>query len=234
MQPLPTQQQVNHVNEHSAYHVINYPYSFGKFCTIRYWVETRKAYGQRLMTQIMDPLTGQWFKAKTDGYFDICIISTIVNPGQPNHGWVVPVQVKLDQFDLDTLNLFATYYTFTPHQKLVVMEALRKFSIHRTPDWNNTLELNFVLIEKSENPQKILGERLTNDMGIAIESQHEADKRAKREKRSQWASAQAAQTQQAEQSGDGLTRKNGRTFFLGEDVTDMSEAEIQIMRDLNS
>lgn len=220
MQPPVTQQQANHVNEQTAYYVNNYPYCFGKFCTIRYWVETKKAWGQRLMTQIQDPLTGQWFKAKTDGYFDVAIITTVVNPGFPNHGWVVPVQIKLDQFDLATLNVFATYYTFTPHQKAAIMEALKAHSIHFAPKWVSNVELNFGLLEKAENPIRFLGERKTNEQGIAIESQHDADKRVKREKRSNWPSAQAPKA------------ASDRIMIGDVDVTDMSPEQRAVMLDL--
>lgn len=188
-------QQANHVNEHSAYQVHNYPYAFGKFCTIRYWVETRKAYGQRLMTQIKDPLTGNWFKAKTDGYFDVCIITTVHNPTDPTHGFVVPVQVNLRTLSVEHLNMFSTYYTFTPHQKFVVVEALAAVGIRALPHWRNDVELNYVLIETSENPKKFLGKRLTEENGIPIESQDAADKRVRKEKRESWAFTHVSRAQ---------------------------------------
>lgn len=210
------QQQANHVNEATAYYVHNYPYSFGKFCTIRYWVETRKVYGQRLMTQIQDPTTGQWFKAKTDGYFNVCIITSIVNPGFPNHGWVVPVQINLQQFDLPTLQQFGVYYTFTPFQKEMIMKAFATFSIHLAPVWDKSIELNYRLIELSENPVKLTAQQTVGPDGFPVESQHDAEKRVRREKRSLWPSV----TGQPKQT------------VGGEDVTGMTDEQIDFMKDL--
>lgn len=194
MQAPVTVQQVNHYDEDTAYYVYGYPYSFGKFCTIRYWIETRKNHGQRFFTQIQDPATGQWFKAKSDGYFDICLITTVDSPGAHNHGWVVPLQLKLAKFNWPTLQLFAGYYSFTPFQKEQIYKAYKTFEQDfRGHVWKSVPEINFPLTERSEDPKKISVERKKDASGFYTESLYDAEKRVRREKRANWPSNQKSE-----------------------------------------
>lgn len=146
---MSTIQVANHVSEETAYLINNFPYSFGVFTSVRYWVETKATYGQRLMTQIANP-AGGWWKAKTDGYTDIVILTIKTNQNAPDAGFVVPVVINLEKLSLEHLQQFAAYYTFTPFQRDKITASLTKHHIHRLLPWNESVPLNMDLIEKAE------------------------------------------------------------------------------------
>lgn len=60
-----------HTDEESAYVVADYPYGFRLRTQIRYWIETKRGQGQRLMAQTMNPKTGRWNKAKASTYSNV-------------------------------------------------------------------------------------------------------------------------------------------------------------------
>ena len=59
---------LGHTSPETAYVVADYPYGYRLRTQIRYWLETRKGYGQRLMSQTLNPKTGQWNKPKAGTY----------------------------------------------------------------------------------------------------------------------------------------------------------------------
>lgn len=63
-----------HTTPESAYVVDDYPYGFRLRTQIRYWIETKKGHGQRLVSQTLNPKTGQWNKPKAGNYHVIAIL----------------------------------------------------------------------------------------------------------------------------------------------------------------
>ena len=65
-----------HVSPETAYTVEDYPYGFRLRCTIRYWIETKKGYGQRLVSQTTNPKRpGEvWNKPKAGTYAPIMVM----------------------------------------------------------------------------------------------------------------------------------------------------------------
>ena len=60
----------NHNSAETAYTVNDYPYGFTLRCKKRYWIETKKGYGQRLCTQTTNPKRPEeyWNKPKKGTY----------------------------------------------------------------------------------------------------------------------------------------------------------------------
>ena len=58
----------NYENEDTAFVVNDYPYGFRLRTKIRYWVETKKGYGQRFCSQTLNPKTDKWNKPKKGTY----------------------------------------------------------------------------------------------------------------------------------------------------------------------
>ena len=65
-----TTELLGHTTPDTGYEVTDYPYGFTLRTTIRYWVETKKGFGQRLMSQTRNPKKpGQpWNKPKGSTY----------------------------------------------------------------------------------------------------------------------------------------------------------------------
>ena len=64
LQPQPTQE--------APYLVEDYPYGFRLQTQIRYWIETTK-YGQRFMSQTLNPKTNHWNHPKASTYANIML-----------------------------------------------------------------------------------------------------------------------------------------------------------------
>lgn len=68
------QQVVGHVSPETALDIPNYQLN-KRYTPMRYWVETKRPYGQRLMKQIFDHRSGTWFKPKAvDIYHDTVVM----------------------------------------------------------------------------------------------------------------------------------------------------------------
>jgi hypothetical protein len=69
----PRQELIGHVSPETAYLVSDYPYGFRLRTEIRYWVETRASYGQRVMSQTRDPKRAArpWNKPKGSTYAEV-------------------------------------------------------------------------------------------------------------------------------------------------------------------
>ncbi len=63
-----------HTSPETAYVVEDYPYGYRLRTTIRYWIETKKGFGQRFMSQTVNPKTGRWNKPKNGTYCDIQVL----------------------------------------------------------------------------------------------------------------------------------------------------------------
>lgn len=78
---------VNAVSPETAVVVPDYPYGFRLRTQIRYWTETKKGFGQRFMSQTLNPKNGKWNKPKAGVYYPIVVI-TQEEAGDPNVGYV--------------------------------------------------------------------------------------------------------------------------------------------------
>lgn len=57
-----------HVDPASAYVVDDYPYGYRLRTQIRYWIESKPKFGDRLVSQTLNPKTGKWNKPKPGQY----------------------------------------------------------------------------------------------------------------------------------------------------------------------
>jgi len=64
-----------HTDMETSYVVEDYPYGFNLRTTIRYWVETKKRFGQRVVSQTMNPKTGRWNKTKPGIYMPVIMLA---------------------------------------------------------------------------------------------------------------------------------------------------------------
>ncbi len=62
-----------HVSPETAYVVDDYPYGFKLRCKIRYWIETKKGKGQRVVSQTTNPKASVeiWNKPKASTYSEV-------------------------------------------------------------------------------------------------------------------------------------------------------------------
>ena len=59
---------LGHVSPETAFMQDDYPYSFTLRCRRRVWIETKKNFGQRVVTQTENPKTGRWNAPKPGTY----------------------------------------------------------------------------------------------------------------------------------------------------------------------
>lgn len=62
-----------HTSEATAYTQQDYPYGRLR-CSRRVWVETRKGFGQRMVTQTQNPKNGRWNAHKPGNYHNVIVI----------------------------------------------------------------------------------------------------------------------------------------------------------------
>lgn len=237
-----TKQLVAHVSPESAYIIPRFPLNYAQNTMARYWVETKPAYGQRVVSQNRNPHTNEWYKPKFDAYYDVAIITVISDPNHYNCGHVIPVQVNLkDLTDLNVLLQFANYYVFTPFQKKQIVKVLQHNKYFQPIQWKTDplidplLDLNIELINMAESDLKLnrMAARKTNAVGIPIESLHDAERRERNE-------SQASQVPQASQSlavrAAKLPSADTKPFKMpkpdDDDTTGMTPEQIAIYNDL--
>ncbi len=114
-----------HTSPETAYQVDDYPYGFRLRCKIRYWIEYRKGFGFRFMSQTTNPKrpTEVWNKPKGSGYNVLTImvldeVGHVANIGLRDHGWE----------DIETVNTFAGKYAeaLTSPEYQGALDHLRK------------------------------------------------------------------------------------------------------------
>ena len=81
--PFNGQQLVGHVSPETAFVVADYPYGFRLRCQIRYWIETRKGFGQRFISQTSNPKKPGlvWNKPKADNYAPLIVMYQTADSG---------------------------------------------------------------------------------------------------------------------------------------------------------
>lgn len=79
-----------HTSPESAFVVDDYPYGFRLRCKIRYWIETKKGFGQRFVSQTTNPKkAGEfWNKPKAGTYSVLIVMVVNDDPKSEQFGYV--------------------------------------------------------------------------------------------------------------------------------------------------
>ena len=64
-----------HTTPETAYNVEDYPYGFRLRTSIRYWVETKRGHGQRMVSQTVNPKNGRLNKPKASTYSPVVVMA---------------------------------------------------------------------------------------------------------------------------------------------------------------
>jgi len=105
-------QLVGHTTMASAHIIEDYPYGRRLRTQMRVWVETKEKFGQRMVTQTLNPKTKKWNKPKKGTYSHIIVLKkkvqtdgrTFIRPESPETGMDVTVKSLKkwgDQHELD-------------------------------------------------------------------------------------------------------------------------------------
>ena len=111
-------QLTGHVSEETAYLVGDYPYGWRKRTKIRYWVETRPRYGQRFVSQTLNPRTDRWNKPKKSIYSSVLVMGL----NEEDHVKCEGIGSYVRE---DILDAFIERFILTKDQMLVVDLRLR-------------------------------------------------------------------------------------------------------------
>lgn len=92
-----------HYSADTAYVVEDYPYGFRLRTQIRYWLESKDAYGTRLVSQTLNPKTGVWNKPKGSTYVQLGVMVRDEGSGHISwRGWsLYGGRCELEQFVKD-------------------------------------------------------------------------------------------------------------------------------------
>lgn len=102
-----------HTSPETAYVVDDYPYGFRLRTKIRYWVETKKNFGQRFVSQTLNPKTDKWNKPKTGNYHQVAILGLSEKPETLGH---VTFAALSNYDEADTIEAFAKLYKLDEYQ----------------------------------------------------------------------------------------------------------------------
>lgn len=64
----------SHTSQETGFVVDDYPYGYALRTQIRYWIETKKGFGQRFVSQTLNPKTGRWNKPKAGNYHVLAVM----------------------------------------------------------------------------------------------------------------------------------------------------------------
>lgn len=78
-----TETLAGHTSPETGFVVDNYPYGYTLRTQIRYWIETKKGFGQRFCSQTLNPKTSQWNKPKAGNYHVLAVMTR-----NPSNGYV--------------------------------------------------------------------------------------------------------------------------------------------------
>jgi hypothetical protein len=158
---LKVEQIFNHYSKDTAFLVTRYPSLFGKYCNIRYWVESHPYFGQKLRHQIQDIQTKEWYAAKdsSEGYKDIIILQRVIETDYEKHpflecGHLKPFCINLSDLSLNHLVTFAEYYVFSEAQKQVIIKHFKNHNVDASSiNWkDNSIIVEPVQEKRVPNP----------------------------------------------------------------------------------
>jgi peptidoglycan hydrolase-like protein with peptidoglycan-binding domain len=116
-------QLIGHTSPDTAYLVSDYPYGFRLRTSIRYWIETKKGFGQRFVSQTMNPKNGKWNKPKAGTYY-LAMVMVLEDNGYVGHA---ALHAADTYFDAKTENFLESYQLETGiRADVLTMVALQK------------------------------------------------------------------------------------------------------------
>src|SRR4030095_1858055 len=104
----PAQELLGHTSPETAYLVADYPYGFRLRTEIRYWIETKKGHGQRLVSQTRNPKKdgSPWNKPKAGIYAPLVALYLDSETGHVEHAALHP-------YDEERIAAFVAAYPLT-------------------------------------------------------------------------------------------------------------------------
>lgn len=136
-------QLINHNSEQTCLLLKDYPFHFGAYTCVKYWIETNKSYGQRVMHQFMDPKTSlanpKWHKPKASPFFDIVVMQMQDNPAEPQYGIVSFIEFDFAGKVPEEVQGFSEYFYFDEFQRDILLTEFqtRRHLTYRT-NFKNT------------------------------------------------------------------------------------------------
>lgn len=104
-------QLIGHTSAETAFTVSDYPYGFRLRTQIRYWVESKAGFGQRFVSQTLNPKSDKWNKPKAGTYLNIVVMGLDEDTGYVTHDglshWGDEISIKAfsDKYTLDAFQL---------------------------------------------------------------------------------------------------------------------------------
>ena len=93
-------QLIGHVSPETAKVVDDYPYSWKLRCQIRYWIESKPKFGQRFVSQTLNPKTDKWNAPKAGTYSQVLVMVELDNGHVENRGiGIYASEEELDAFE---------------------------------------------------------------------------------------------------------------------------------------
>lgn len=101
---------IGHTSPETAFVVEDYPYGFRLRCKIRYWLEYKKGFGYRLVSQTTNPKLSSevWNKPKASTYAPLAVMVQLP-PNDKGHCEVSWVGFSF--YDLDKFEAFVTEHS---------------------------------------------------------------------------------------------------------------------------
>lgn len=120
-------QLIGHTTPETAKLIEDYPYSWKIRCQIRYWIESKPKFGQRFVSQTLNPKTGKWNAPKAGTYSNIVVMV------EQDNGHIVNRGIGIYASD-EELDAFEKNYQLDEFQKKqmqvlrLIKEASKKFT----------------------------------------------------------------------------------------------------------
>ena len=124
-------QLTGHESEESAYIVNDYPYGFRLRTKIRYWIETKKGFGQRFISQTLNPKNGKWNAPKKGNYTTILLMGLDDQTGytitESCNNWMYNTEESVKEFEAK--------YTLTDYQKQAIKYIIAVIRANNKITW---------------------------------------------------------------------------------------------------
>jgi hypothetical protein len=124
-------QLLNHESPDTAYIVNDYPYGFRLRTKIRYWIETKKGFGQRFVSQTLNPKNNKWNAPKKGNYTTILLMGL-----DEKTGYVITESCNNWKYNTEeeVLN-FQEEYTLTDYQKQAIKYIIAVIRANKKIVW---------------------------------------------------------------------------------------------------
>jgi hypothetical protein len=126
-------QLTTHVSQETAFRFDYFPYTFGHYCPIRVWVDSKTGKGQRLAYRTFNPIDREWTKPKLSAYFDLVFLFE-------KHGFVTEQLISFQSMPLDDLLHIVSHYYVTSEQKQRIQAYLATVANVGRTNWASPTE----------------------------------------------------------------------------------------------